>query len=596
MSDDPTPTSQPAAQPATPGAPEEASRLPLILIVGAALVAGAAGVALRQGSDPAPGTPAALARAEELMTQGEELARRPDAGVKSAVEVLADAHRLAPDDPRTNLAYGRALVLLDRFPEALPPLNRARELAPDDADGHLLAGMALTGVQRFDDALAALERARALRPDDPQVHYFLAVAAYGAEDFEAILAHLDALAGKAPDSPQTLQLRYTALRVLGRRVEALEPLRRLAALSPRDVRLRRDLQDAEVEVLGWAAAVEEAGRAAAAEGADALALYLHARLLAQHPRTAPEARPLYERAAAREPGFAWALAGLAVELMRDGEHDAARERLREALELDPTLAEAVLALAKLEHAAGRLDDARGHHDRLAQAGYQAAAREGVLACLLDGGRHDDALAFARGVLPQGAPADHPARWLEAHALARAGRADEAAAIARAIVDATPEAARWRARAAAGRGRRAAGRRADARAALDDALHEAPKGSRPGPNLLLWAGVSRAQEDVEGARARWRQGADTGEERNPEGLYTWACRRLLGEATRDHVLAAARIGGVQDHNDAWFVEGLALELAGHGEEARAAYLKAREATRAAEAPGRLIDEALERLGE
>lgn len=583
----------PAPQPQPPAA-DEPSRLPLILIVGAALVAGAAGVALRQGSDPAPGSPAAVAQAEALLQQGEELARRPGAGVAAAVDVLADAHRLAPDDARTNLAYGRALVLLDRFPEAVPPLARARELRPDDPDGHLLAGMALTGLQRFDDARAALERARELRPDDPQVHYFLAVTAYGAEDFEAILTHLDALAGKGPDSPQTLQLRYTALRVLGRRPEALEPLRRLSQLSPRDVRLRRDLQDLEVEVQGWAATVEEAGRAAAAPDADPLALYLHARLVAQHPRTAAEARPLYERAVAREPGFAWPLAGLAVELLRDGEHDEARAKLRRALELDPGLAEAVLALAKLEHAAGRYDDARAHYDQLAQAGYQAAAREGALACLLDAGRQDDALTFARGVLPAGAPADHPARWLEAHALARAGKADEAAAAARALVDATPDAGRWRARADAGLVLLGAGRRADARAALDDALHEAPKGSRPGPNLLLWAGVSRAQEDPEGARARWRQGADTGEERNPEGLYTWACRRLLGEATREDVLAAARIGGVHDHNDAWFVEGLALELAGHRDEARAAYAKAREATRAAELPGRLIDEALGRV--
>lgn len=584
----------PAATPTPTSPAPEGSYLPLILVLVVAIGAGLAGWALRQGGDLVPGSPEAAARARELLKQGEELARHPDAGVKGALDTLAEAHRLAPDDPRTNLAYGRALSMSMRFAEALPLLLRARELLPDDGEAHLEAGVALIGVQRPDEARPALERARELMPADPRPHYQLAVAAFVADDPESVLRHLDARAALAPDTPPILQMRYAACKVLGREAEAIAPLTSLCALTPRDVRLRRERQDLLVRVRGWAAAAEEARQAAAAEGADAVDLYLCARILAQHPRTAAEAAGFHERALAREPGMPWAAAGLGVELMREGELDAGRARLLEALKVDPQLAEAQLALARLEEAAGKLDDARAHYERLLTAGF-GVAREGILACLLAQERFDEALAFARDQVPPAAPPGSPARWLEVRALARAGRADEAREVMAAVIAAAPEADRWRWRGNEGLALLEAGRRDQARAAFDEALGAVPDGARPEPLLLLWAGVARAHEDLEGARERWRRGAETGHEHNPEALYTWSCRRLLGQATLDDVRAAARLGGPDDENDAWFVEGLALELEGKADEARAAYEKARAASRPGELPARLVDEALARLG-
>lgn len=590
----PAPAAPSAAAAAAPAPAPEGSYLPLLLVLAAAIAAGLAGWALRGDGELVPGSPEAAARAQELLKQGEEQARRPDAGVKTALDALAEAHRLAPDDGRTNLAYGRALSMSTRYAEALPLLLRARDLLPDDGAAHLEAGAALIGVQRPDEARPVLERAHELLPQDPRPLYQLAVAAFVGGDPEAVLRHLDAHAALAPDTPPTLQMRYQAARSLGRLADAVAPLTSLCALAPRDVRLRRERQDLLVQAQGWKGAADEARRAAEAPDADAVSLYLCGRLLAQHPKTAAEAASFHERALAKEPTFAWALAGLGVERMRDGDLEGGRARLLEALKVDPQLFEAAIALARLEEAAGKFDDARAHHERLLTAGY-GGARDGVLACLLAVGRVDDALAFAREQAPRDAGPGHPARWLEARALARAGRPDEARAIAAAIGAAAPEADRWRWRGNEGMALLEAGRRDEARAAFDDALGAAPPGVRPSPLLFLWAGVTRAQEDPEGARERWRRGAQSGEEHNPEALFTWSCRRLLGEATLDDVRAAARLGGVDDENDAWFVEGLSLELEGKAAEARAAYEKAKAASRPGELPARLVDAALERLG-
>ena len=106
-----------------------------------------------------------------------------------------------------------------------------------------------------------LERARELLPRDPRPLYQLAVASFVADDPAAVLEHLDARAALAPDTPPISQMRYAACKVLGRTGDAIAPLTSLVALTPRDVRLRRERQDLVVQARGFAAAVEDTGSA-----------------------------------------------------------------------------------------------------------------------------------------------------------------------------------------------------------------------------------------------------------------------------------------------------------------------------------------------
>lgn len=593
----PEPTPTPAPAPASPPAASapaqrgEGSYLPLLLVLGAALVAAAIGWGMRQDEGETPGSPAAVQRARTLL----ETARGADAA--GSLPALAEAHRLAPEDPETNLALGRALFEVGRPAEALPPLAKARAARPDDAEAHLLAGMAFTLVSRPDDARVAFDRVLALKPGDPQAHYFLAVVAKASDDPEGVLRNLDAMARTgAPEPIAAIQLRLDALQSLGRTADSIAPLTSLvAAAAPRErLFVRRLLQERVVEVHGWSEAAERARAAAAAPDADAATLYLCAHLVAKHPRAAHEARGLLEKALEREPGFPWALGGLAVQMMRDGDLEGARARLTDALQRDPTLAEAELALAMLDEAAGRFDDAVARYQRLlASPRSRTIGSDGVMACLLAAGRDEEALKFVRGLLTPDAPPGHPTRQFEAKVLAQLGRVDELRAVMEAIRAASPNPWRWRGD--LGVLLCEAGRPDDARAAFDAALPELPEGEQLAPEVFLWSGICRALTDPDAARALWRRGATTGQEFGGEAMFTWSCRRLLGEATAEDVQAAARIGGVQDRNDAWFVEGLALEMAGDEAEARAAYAKCKEASRGAELPARLVDAALARVG-
>lgn len=590
MSDSPTePTPAAAPAPAAPAA--EGSYLPLLLVLALALLVVGLGWWLR-APQLAPGSPEALARAKELLAKGEELGRNPEVGPAGALEPLAEAQRLAPEDGRTNLACGSCLVALGRFAEAMPMITRARELLPDEPDGHLAAGIVLNAVNRPEEAKAALERALALRPNDAQALYFLAVAAFSLKDAEGVLRHLDALAVSNRETQPVLQMRIAAYEALGRKADAIAPLSSLCALEPRDIRLRRHLQNMRLDINGWDSAVADARREADAPGADPAAIYLCARLLAQSPRTAPEARPLYDKALAAAPTFPWALAGLAVDLQRQGDIDGARQRLLEALKADPAFSEGQVVLAKLELEAGKFDEARAHYDRLLTTNtFAAEAREGVLSCLLEAGRFDDALAFARTQVPGDAGPGHASRALTARAHLRAGKVAEGRADLAAVRAEVPESTRWWWIWNEGVLVLEAGDLAAARALFEEALAKAPQDVRVAPLLLLWAGVGRALAepvDLEGARALWQRGAETGQERNPEALHTYACRRLLGQATLDEVLEAARIGGVIDQNDAWFVEGLARQLEGKAELARAAFAKSVELSRPGELPARLAE--------
>ncbi len=541
------------------------------LVAAFALAALAATFALR------PGGAGADADVGRLVAQANEVASDPARGPAQALPLLLQALERAPDDPQVNRAAGMALTMANRFDEALPCLDRAAAAAPEDAEVALLRGMCLTGLERHADARGALEAARRLRPDDPRPLYYLGIGAMRLDDLEATVGYLGPYLEQVAN-PVALTIHVDALDRLGRSAEAIEVLGRVARTPAArgDVLLRRDLQDRRAVVHGQARAIELAREdlAAAGEAATAIDRYLLGRALTHDPAQLAAAREALEAARAADPRSPWPALALAVEDLRDGRLDAARAALEELRAALPDLREPLLHLARLEREAGRAERALEHTRALAAQGAGAAALQGELGALLDLGRDDDALAAARAVPPPDAPPGHGARWHEAHVLTALGRYDEALAVTEAIAAAAPADRRgmWEANAAlveleAGRPERAVER---TRRALEAFGEQAPAG------VLLWAGVALREVDPERARALWTQGAD-GDPCPPDGLWTWACRRLVGRASEDELRRAARYGGRIDRNDALLVEALARLAAGDAEGARAAAREGLEAS-------------------
>jgi Flp pilus assembly protein TadD len=95
-------------------------------------------------------------------------ARVPDAELQDSL--LAVTRRFissSPDDGRARMYLGGQLVMMGRYREALPELDRAEQLTPDDAVVARMQALAHIELGEYDDAAAACERALRLRNDNP---------------------------------------------------------------------------------------------------------------------------------------------------------------------------------------------------------------------------------------------------------------------------------------------------------------------------------------------------------------------------------------------------------------------------------------------
>jgi tetratricopeptide (TPR) repeat protein len=85
---------------------------------------------------------------------------------------------------------GEALRMLERYQEALGPLESAAEIDPDEICVWLALGWCYKRTARIDLAVEALGRALAVKPADALVHYNLACYLSLAGNKDAALSHL----------------------------------------------------------------------------------------------------------------------------------------------------------------------------------------------------------------------------------------------------------------------------------------------------------------------------------------------------------------------------------------------------------------------
>ena len=147
---------------------------------------------------PAPPQQAAPARQPAGDWQAEVRALLAAGKPEQALEAADRRLEQAPSDLEARGWRARALMRLDRLPQAEAEYRKVLSAAPDDTDILDGLGDALARQQRFEEALAALERARQLDPKRG--------------DIEA--------------------LRGRVLRALGRRDEARDAFREAARLEP----------------------------------------------------------------------------------------------------------------------------------------------------------------------------------------------------------------------------------------------------------------------------------------------------------------------------------------------------------------------------
>ena len=85
-------------------------------------------------------------------------------GTEEALAQLAEARRIAPNDPTVAAETGRVLLAEGRPAEAMADFGRALALAPRDANNYNNRGVALQALGQTAAARADFRRALALDP------------------------------------------------------------------------------------------------------------------------------------------------------------------------------------------------------------------------------------------------------------------------------------------------------------------------------------------------------------------------------------------------------------------------------------------------
>ncbi len=398
---------------------------------------------------------------------GRALAQR-DGFTTEVAEQFEAAREVGPDLKEARIGLGQALSRLGRFAEAVAEFEVAVRADPDDAAGRLLLGETLLLLNRNEQALEQLALAVESFPDRPQalVNYGIALSRTGnAEGAAEVLRKvIDGDASTRQKSLAHLELAETLDR-LGDSATALLHYRSAADLLP----------EYKPPQLGLARALNRAGRHGEAAETYALVLLVdpddvgalgeRARSLAAAGRVdlavtelararstlvEPSARAeigltlaglrqtagQHQKAAelllevvAEAPDSKDAHFNLAVELGRQGNHDAAIGHLKRVVEIDPEDVEARLVLAQLWAGGGRFAEARSTlevaHGRLPENLPVARALAYILVGSPDRAVRDPeaALPVARRLYEARPAAEHAA--LVAAALAGSKRLEEA---------------------------------------------------------------------------------------------------------------------------------------------------------------------------
>ncbi len=158
-----------------------------------------------------------------------------------ALEELAKAYQLAPQNPAVAVEYGEALAGAGQDEQAIPVLEHALGLSPNSADAAYQLGLALQRSNRVQEAIPLFQKAAAAEPNNAEILTNLGMAlcqAQQAKDAVPILRHAVAL---TPDNATAHQNLAAAFIQLSQFDDAITQLRAALKLAPNAPQLHYDL-------------------------------------------------------------------------------------------------------------------------------------------------------------------------------------------------------------------------------------------------------------------------------------------------------------------------------------------------------------------
>lgn len=275
----------------------------------------------------------------EAASLGRQISGRPDAAPATLVALgllwvrfglpaaATDAfERAAGRDPNYFTAqfnFGLSLLRSGRAAEAREPLTRAVALLPQSPEANLTLGLAAVMLQRYAEARPVLEAARRLDPANVRVATLLATACLRTGRASEALTILRASSSTAGDDPAGPLMLVEALNATAQPEAALEAARQAQLRFPK----------VAVAQMALAQQLARLGRY-------------------------QESGPVFEQVLALEPGHPEASLGLGDVRQKAGDHAAAVEAYRVAIDFRATTLAARLGAARSLGSLKRYDEAR----------------------------------------------------------------------------------------------------------------------------------------------------------------------------------------------------------------------------------------------
>lgn len=353
---------------------------------------------------------------------------------KKVAEAIVAYRAAVQADPRNGRAHqklGEAYLLNRDFSQAFREFVLAADVMPDDIQAQLRAGQVLSLVGQFEDAKGRADRVLNKEPNNVQAHILKGNALAALKDFSGALTQIqeaiktDPTSGTGYSHLGSLQLARGDLKQAeaafkraididsksaaprlalanlywssGRQSEAEEQIKTAAALEPTNVLPNQALallflgtnRTAEAE----APLKAVADHAGTWEGKVALADYYAS------VRRLPEAKALYEQAAADREGFPTASLRLAALGLDSGDRAGAYQTVQQILAREPSHANSLVALARLQLGDGKLVEARASAQKAVAADPNSPLAHHVLGLVLSAQQQPEEaeLAFKNGV-------------------------------------------------------------------------------------------------------------------------------------------------------------------------------------------------------
>ncbi|MGC1788919.1 MAG: tetratricopeptide repeat protein [Terriglobales bacterium] len=163
-------------------------------------------------------------------------------------EAMAGLHEIIkayPSDAGTaNLEFGKALIHVGKFQEAVPILRDAVEKLPNSSTAHYEMGLALAKTGQWEAALPEMQAAVEHKPTSAQLHYYLALVHGRLKQVPEAAKEYEKALDLDPNHFQA-NLRYGRLLYLEGHAEAALPkLTRAEKIDPESAEAHAFLADA----------------------------------------------------------------------------------------------------------------------------------------------------------------------------------------------------------------------------------------------------------------------------------------------------------------------------------------------------------------